>query len=253
MDVNQLGNGETGSKSDGFIRVATPDGFQIISQFTKKYGVEKRKRGIDWEHRKKVQKEWQQNNKAHRSQYSNSYYHSHKESRLDDAKRYRESRTPEQIEQAKAYQKKYRAENAEKKKQQMAEWVAKNKDYLAQKNKEYLPRRLAINKLRRATDPVQRLKDACRTRVGFILKKAGIPKFDHTFELVGCTPDFFRAHLEKQFEPWMNWENFGEWEIDHIKALSKFNLADHDQRLAAFHYSNCQPLRKIVNRMKGNR
>ena len=48
----------------------------------------------------------------------------------------------------------------------------------------------------------------------------------------------------------MTWENYGEWEIDHKRPLAAFNLGDHTERLAAFHYSNCQPLWKIENRMK---
>lgn len=126
-------------------------------------------------------------------------------------------------------------------------------DKLAEKHRKYAPRRLAIRRLRRLQNPTQRLIDACRTRTLFLLKKAGVPKFNHTFDLIGCTPDFLKAHLESQFESWMNWNNFGKtWEIDHIAAVSRFDISDEAQRLTAFNYKNCRPFRKSDNRSKCN-
>ena len=53
-----------------------------------------------------------------------------------------------------------------------------------------------------------------------------------------------RAHLEKQFVDGMSWDNYGEWQIDHIKPISSFNFQntkDSDfKRYWAL--SNLQPL-----------
>ena len=48
----------------------------------------------------------------------------------------------------------------------------------------------------------------------------------------------------------MNWDNYGEWEVDHIKPCSSFNLLNEEERKECFHYSNLQPLWKGDNREK---
>ena len=74
-------------------------------------------------------------------------------------------------------------------------------------------------------------------------------------KLIGCTPDELRQHLESKFEPWMNWENQGQggWDIDHIIAMSKFDLSCPVQQHACCHYSNLQPLGHADNIKKGNK
>ncbi len=147
----------------------------------------------------------------------------------------------------------YRIKNKGKRADGCKAWIKANPEKVQAHRIKYLPRRRKLRLVRRATNPVERIKESCRARVYFILKKAGIPKFNHTFEIIGCTPDFFKAHIESQFEPWMSWDNYGEWEIDHIIPISKFNLADESELFKAFHYSNCQPLREIDNMIKGDR
>ena len=41
---------------------------------------------------------------------------------------------------------------------------------------------------------------------------------------VGYTLLELKVHLEKQFVDGMFWDNYGEWQIDHIKAISNFNF-----------------------------
>lgn len=60
--------------------------------------------------------------------------------------------------------------------------------------------------------------------------------------LLGCTIDELKCHLEKQFTKGMNWDNYGEWHIDHIKPCCSFDLTDLEQQKICFHYSNLQPL-----------
>ncbi len=195
-----------------------------------------------------IRGQWRDKNREHLRKKYRETYRKNPEARYATQKK-TIAKNPDKY---KAYAAEYRAKHKAKAQAYMTEYVAKNKAALDQKAKEYLPRRKELNKIRRK-DPTERLKDACRTRVGFILKKAGIPKFNHTFELVSCTPDFFKAHIEQQFRPGMSWQNFGEWEIDHKKALSKFDLSVREERLKAFHYSNCQPLWQPENRSKCNR
>jgi hypothetical protein len=77
---------------------------------------------------------------------------------------------------------------------------------------------------------------------------------------LGCSFDYFREYIEKKFEHWMNWNNYGKYngdfnfglDLDHIIPLSS---ADNIERLVELnHYTNFQPLCSKVNRyIKSNK
>ena len=46
--------------------------------------------------------------------------------------------------------------------------------------------------------------------------------------MVGYTSLNLKEHLEKQFNDGMNWDNYGEWHIDHIKPISSFTFETCD-------------------------
>lgn len=61
-------------------------------------------------------------------------------------------------------------------------------------------------------------------------------------------------YIESKFKGKMSWKNHGTfWHLDHIKATSRFDLRDMEQRRQAFHFSNYQPLRAVLNLRKGNK
>jgi hypothetical protein len=68
---------------------------------------------------------------------------------------------------------------------------------------------------------------------------------------LGCTIAELKAHLERQFQPGMTWENYGDWHIDHKRPLTSFDLTDRRQFLRACHYTNLQPLWAEQNLAKG--
>ena len=72
-------------------------------------------------------------------------------------------------------------------------------------------------------------------------------------KLFGCSYRQLRNHLQKQFKEGMTWENYGDWHIDHIKPMAKFNLNVDDQRNKCFHYTNLQPLWAKDNLKKGDK
>lgn len=79
----------------------------------------------------------------------------------------------------------------------------------------------------------QRLRSAIHTH----------DKYCHTFELVGCDISFLMSYIQARFTKQMSWDNYGTfWEIDHRIPCAKFDLTDHGQQRACFHYSNLQPL-----------
>jgi len=69
------------------------------------------------------------------------------------------------------------------------------------------------------------------------LKKAGSAVKD-----LGCTLEFLEKHIEGKFQEGMSWDNYGEWEIDHIYPLSKLDLTNPEEFSRACHYTNLQPL-----------
>lgn len=149
----------------------------------------------------------------------------------------------------------YRKENAEHLKQKANEYRSENRDKSRAWNKKYRDaNKEKINdklRERRRNDPFLRLRDAIR---GSIRAYLGSKKTRRgsTFEIVGCTPDFLRGHLEKQFKPGMTWENYGShWHVDHRIPLASGNSADEIKGLS--HWTNLQPLEAIENIIKSDK
>jgi len=81
----------------------------------------------------------------------------------------------------------------------------------------------------------------------------GKQKKSTTKELLGCSCEYFKKYIEKQFREGMTWNNHGKWHLDHIIPCSFFDLSQLDQQKKCFHYSNFQPLWASDNISKGNR
>ena len=72
--------------------------------------------------------------------------------------------------------------------------------------------------------------------------------------LVGYTVDEFMNHLEAQFTPAMNWNNYGSvWVIDHIipKSFFKYDSVDSEDFRSCWALTNIQPLLYEDNARKG--
>lgn len=76
-------------------------------------------------------------------------------------------------------------------------------------------------------------------------------KSNSSIEYLGCNIQTFKDHIEAQFHPEMSWDNYGEWEIDHIVPI-KYKKPSLEQQIARLHYTNTQPLWKDDNLSKGN-
>ena len=107
------------------------------------------------------------------------------------------------------------------------------------KNKDKLNER---NRIRKNTDLNFKLKRNISARVRLALKRVNVSKSANTAELVGCSIERLKSHLESQFLPGMTWENHGKvWEIDHIVAVNLFHLSDITQQKEAFNFLNLMP------------
>jgi hypothetical protein len=92
-----------------------------------------------------------------------------------------------------------------------------------------------------------------KTRGTNLTKKyRGGGKNKKTEMVVGCSKEFLKEHLEKQFKDGMSWENYGHagWHIDHITPLASAKTEEEVYRLS--HYTNLQPLWATEN-FKKNR
>ena len=96
------------------------------------------------------------------------------------------------------------------------------------------------------TDIIDRLIDNLRKRAYPYTRNINLT----VLELLGCSRDELKNLLEKKFTENMTFENYGEWEIDHIRPLASFNLKSIDEVKICFNHNNIQPLWKSENRSK---
>lgn len=205
------------------------------------------------------------NNKHQRENYKkNSKKH------LERNKKYLKERGIDRTE----YFKKYREENREELLIKKREYHWNNREDILKKKKEYTENnkdKIKISsknyyennkdkirnyqneyeKKRKTEDKNYRLRINLRARIREAIKNNGTKKSYSTIELMGCDIAFLKEYLQQQFKTGMSWENYGEWEIDHIIPCAAFDLKDEMQQKECFHYSNLQPLWKNENRMKG--
>lgn len=108
---------------------------------------------------------------------------------------------------------------------------------------------------RLARDPEYRLIRLLRTRVAAAVRSQYSVKACKTMELIGCGMHKLFAYLEQQFQPGMDWHNYGKtgWHIDHIIPCAAFDLSPPEQQKACFHYTNLRPMWARENTARGSR
>ncbi|WP_022684544.1 hypothetical protein [Sphingobium bisphenolivorans] len=136
-------------------------------------------------------------------------------------------------ERLKAAALKYQGENGEKRNRYKADWNKRKKESCPQFAAQTMMRKLLAR-------TCERIKMS-RRQIG------------KTIDALGYTADEFRAHIEAQFQDGMTWGNHGQWHVDHIHPLSKFDLTDPEQRREANALANLQPLWAAENMSKGAR
>jgi hypothetical protein len=187
---------------------------------------------------REYRREYYLNNKEKILKRSNSYYIENVEKVLDRRKDYRENN----VEKIKQRKREYHINNSEKIREKVKNWRENNKN-----------RRVQYEKFKRNSDVNYALRLNIRNRLKIYLKKCNFTKKNKTFDIVGCTPEFLKEHLEKQFKEGMSWENYGlyGWHIDHIIPLSSAKTEEEIYQLS--HYTNLQPLWAEDNLKKGNK
>jgi len=138
----------------------------------------------------------------------------------------------------------YAIQNREKIKAYQREYYLKHKQERAEYGRKY-------NNFQRKTNINFRIMGNLRSRLRWAFKYK--IKKETTMKLVGCSIEQLKQHLEPRFVVGMTWENYGKWEIDHIKPCCSFDLSQVEEQRKCFHYTNLQPLWKKDNLKKGKR
>ncbi|MCK9369771.1 hypothetical protein M0R04_07695 [Candidatus Dojkabacteria bacterium] len=172
---------------------------------------------------KQLQKEYQKTD-AYR-EYQKDYYKNLAEYRESDE--YKES------------QKEYQKSAAYKKYRESDEFKESQKEY----NKYY-------QRNRRSTDPLYRMTSDIRNLIKDSMSRGGFKKSGRTAQILGCSFEEFKTHIENQFTEGMNWDNHGKWHYDHIYPIAK--RRDEAHLIELNHYTNFQPLWALDNILKSD-
>lgn len=106
---------------------------------------------------------------------------------------------------------------------------------------------------RRKTDVRFSILSRLRGRLRGAVYHRGVKKCARTVELLGCSIDDFKKHIESLFKPGMSWANRHLWHIDHKRPCILFDFRDPAQQRNCFHFSNLQPLWYWENQAKRDR
>jgi len=211
------------------------------------------------------------------------YYLKHKEAIKEKTKQYRKTHTTEISE----YQKQYRLANRdrlysykqnyndlhkEERNSKQKKYYLNHKNEIAHYTKQYqLKHSERLREIAREYRKThrqeynersrQRLLNNINHRITHLLrtrlnkavsrksKKASVTN------LLGCSIDALRVHLESQFKQGMSWDNRGMgnkgWHIDHIIPCNNFDLTNYEEQRVCFHWSNLQPMWGLDNIKKG--
>lgn len=152
---------------------------------------------------------WRAENKERYRETSRKWAERNKEKKLEYNKEWRKKNPEKQLE----YSRKSRAKNPERANEATRLWNKKNREHHRKYASEY-----------RSKNPGFHISQVIGTAIWHSLRGG---KHGRSWEsLVGYTLGDLMAHLESQFTKGMNWDNYGEWHIDHIRPISDFNFVD---------------------------
>lgn len=209
----------------------------------------------------KKKKDYQKNKELYHEK-NKKYYEENKDIIKERVKKYREENKDVIKEKKKKHyqknkeeyskkSKKYYEENKESKKEYDKRYREENKEKMRIKRREYKKKRLL-------NDPLFKLKESIRRNISDTFRRKNYTKKSKTYEILGCTFEEFKKHIESQFEDWMTWDNYGNpydgileenktWDIDHIIQLS--SAETEEDVIILNHYTNLQPLCSYHNRI----
>lgn len=135
-----------------------------------------------------------------------------------------------------------------------------NKERLLAVQKQYSSSDIGKEKRRKRfreryhNEPIYKLTYNIRARVNMALRSSSTRTKNNIIELIGCSIEQLKDHIEKQWTPGMSWDNHTKsgWHIDHIKPCAAYNLAFIEQQKECFNYKNLRPIWCTDNSSKGS-
>jgi len=159
--------------------------------------------------------------------------------------------------------KKYYELNKEKISKYYSQWRKRKEIHLKEYQKKWREENLNkvretkrnYEKTRKHNDPLYKLINNFRTAIYQVLKENNLQKNGHYFEILKYSPEDLIVHLENQFKDGMNWDNYGEWHVDHILAISRHNIQKigDEEFMKCWSLSNLQPMWGEDNIRKSNK
>lgn len=96
-----------------------------------------------------------------------------------------------------------------------------------------------------------RTQERIKARIRKLLRS--YTKTNKTRFLLGCTSEFIKKYIEDLFLPGMSWDNYGEWQLDHIVPCNYFDLSNELEQKICFNYRNLRPLWTFDNISKSDK
>ena len=174
------------------------------------------------------------------AEYRKKWHQDNREKNKESSKRWRK----ENMERASEYYEKYYQENKERKAEYYKKWYKENKGKRDEQHKKW-------RQSKRESDPLFKLRCNLRSRTCMAFKVSSWKKNTKTQEMLGTDYETAFKHIESRFRQGMSWDNFGEWQIDHIIPLSSAKSKEELVKLC--HYTNLQPLWANENKTKGDK
>lgn len=196
--------------------------------------------------RKKRDHERYIKNKEKLREYQKEYHKKNKENINNKKRTIRAEFDENKKELQRDYDKEKYQRNKEKILEQRKLYRENNKEKIKQYNRIYRKKLLE--------DPLNKFKKTISKNILNCFKDRGFRKSGKTQDILGCSLDEFKLHIESKFEDWMTWDNRGlyngelnhGWDIDHIIPISTAKTEEDIIRLN--HYTNLQPLCSKINR-----
>lgn len=211
--------------------------------------------------------------KAYQKEYDVIYYQNNKLKILDDKKDYYEENKEKIIEDRKIYYSEHKEEKLEynktyykENKMQIKESVKNYRQNNAESIKIY---QNSYCKERRQTDVNFRLRNNVSSNIYYQLKLRESSKGGQTFiKYLNYSMENLKEYLESQFEPWMNWDNYGKynvnswndndqlawtWQLDHVipQSLFTFTSMEDEEFKECWALKNLRPLSSKQNFLDG--
>lgn len=161
---------------------------------------------------------------------------------------------------------KWNEDNIEKRRKSARDYNNKNKERIKEHRRstdkkirtdEDRKKRNEYEKNRRKNDKLYKIRRDISRLIYNSIRRQNFSKIHCTFDILGCTFQEFKEHIENQFENWMNWDNYGPcngnynetWQFDHIipssSARSEYEI------IVLNKFSNLRPLCSKLNIEKG--